>query len=381
VVEGRRPIAVEEIVPQDDGLHTYISLKFPLTDASGHSYAVCGISTDITDRKCSEDALRLSEERTRAALRAALDAIVVMDHEGTIVEFNPAAERMFKHPRESVLGLPLADVIVPPALRGQHRRGLARYLATGEGIVLDKRLEMTGLRADGSEIPVEVSITRLPGTSMPMFTGFLRDLTEQKRADREQRNLEEQLRHAQKMDAIGRLAGGVAHDFNNLLTVIRGYGDMLLDDPGLPAELREAAEEICKAGAHATDMTRQLLAVSRRQLGQPRNVSVGQTVRGLEKMLQRPLGEEIDLHLLLANVELLVRTDPGHLEQIILNLVINARDAMPTGGRLTIETSEMLVTEAYAAAHLGLTQGRLRHRPAISRSDLRLQRGGPGGDV
>jgi PAS domain S-box-containing protein len=350
VLASGTALETEEVVPHDDGPHTYLSIKYPMRDGTGKVYGVCGISTDITERKRAEEALRRSEEGTRAIIDAALDAIIAMDHEGRIVEFNPAAERIFGHRSADVMGRALAEVIIPPALREQHRRGLAYYCATGEAPVLGKRIEVQGARADGTEFPLEVSITRMPGTGPPKFTGFLRDIAER-------RQLEEQLRQSQRMEAIGRLAGGVAHDFNNLLTVINGYCDMLLEDV-LPDSLMSAnLNEVKNAGEQAANLTRQLLAFSRKQLLQPKILNVNAIIENNARILRRLIREDTEILTLLEPELGLVQADAGQLEQVLMNLAVNAQDAMPQGGRLTIETKNIVLDETYVSQHTSARAG------------------------
>ena len=200
----------------------------PIADASGQVVKWCGMSTDIEDRrraeeafhsrtgiddrKRAEEAIRESEARKTAILDSALDCIVTIDHLACITEFNPAAERCFGYRRNEVLGKQLADVIIPPALRDQHRRGFARYLATGEARVLGKRLELTAVRADGSEFPVELTITRIPLDGPPSFTGYLRDITERKRYEEELRRSEEFLAEAQRLSLTGSFSWSVGTD-------------------------------------------------------------------------------------------------------------------------------------------------------------------------
>jgi PAS domain S-box-containing protein len=206
----------EEVVPQDDGVHTYVSVKYPLRTASGAFYATCGISTDITERIRAEHALKDSEARIRAIVDIALDGIIVMKSDGTIAEFNPAAERIFGYRRSDVLGRSLAEMIIPRRMRDDHRHGLARYLGTGEGPVLGARIESTGLRADGVEFPLELSIARLPGSGPPQFAGFIRDITARKAAEQ---RLQSQIARLNLLDGITR-AIGERHDLRSVFQVV-----------------------------------------------------------------------------------------------------------------------------------------------------------------
>jgi PAS domain S-box-containing protein len=194
VLAGGTVQELEEHAFHDDGLHTYISIKCPLFDAGGRPYAVCGISTDITERKRTEDAVRESEARKTVVMESALDCIITADHEGRILEFNPAAQRTFGYSQADVIGKELAETIIPPAFRERHRRGMAHYHATGEGPVLGKRIEVTAMRADGSEFPAELAINAIRFNDRSMFTAYLRDITERKRAEAALRASEERLR-------------------------------------------------------------------------------------------------------------------------------------------------------------------------------------------
>jgi PAS domain S-box-containing protein len=179
------------------------SLAVPLRDTNGNIIRWYNLLIDIDERKRAEQELRRSETRKAAILDSALDCIVTIDHEGCITEFNPAAERTFGYRRDEVLGRRLADVIIPPAIRERHRQGLTRYLATGEARVLGRRMEMTALRADGSEFPTELAITRIPLDGPPSFTGYLRDITERKRAEEKLRRSEAFLAEGQLLSRVG----------------------------------------------------------------------------------------------------------------------------------------------------------------------------------
>jgi signal transduction histidine kinase len=181
--------------------------------------------------------------------------------------------------------------------------------------------------------------------------GTQRDITERKQ-------LELQLRQAQKMEAVGRLAGGVAHDFNNLLSVILTYASVLEEDDGLSDEVRDGLQQIRAAAERGAGLTRPLLAFSRQQVAAVRRVDLGEIVRGMQAMLGRLVGEDVEIHARLADRLRPVQADPGAIEQVLLNLVVNARDAMPAGGRLTIETADVDLDESYVSSHFGATPGR-----------------------
>ena len=410
------------------------------------------------ERACEAEAER------EAVLGSSLDCIIVMDQEGIVREWNPAAERTFGWTREEAVGRILGELIVPEELRQRHQEGLARAASTGESRIMGQRLRLPALRKDGSTFTSELTITKLERGGRTFFTGTLRDLTEivlaeeQKAAaemryrslieniplvtymnsadaptrslymspqvesllgytadawaerlelghdgihpdDRErvvalaldarergistrcefrfiacdgrsvwvldqtspvrdekgtivchqgfllditeQKQLEEQLRQSQKMEAIGQLAGGIAHDFNNMLTAITGYAELLAYsfDEGDPRA--DDVEQVRKAAAHAAVLTRQLLAFSRKQVLLPQRLDVNEVVRGLESMLARTLGGEVELRTSLAKTLASVESDPDQLAQVVLNIALNGRDAMPAGGCLTITTSDV----------------------------------------
>lgn len=457
--------------------------------------------------KAAEEALRESEARNRMIVENALDAVVVMDCGGRITEWNAQAETIFGWSRREAVGLVLAETIIPPAYREAHERGLRRFLDTGQGPLLNRRVEITACHRDGREFPVELAITPARQGDIHTFSAFVRDITQRKESEKRQAAqlavtmalseartldeaapkllkavcetvgwelgviwrvdraaallrcdcvwhvslqgievfaalsrdttfpkgfglpgrvwatgqpawiadvltdanfprsagaaqvglhgaigfpiilggellgvleffsrqirppdddlqrmmaeigikvgqfierglLEEQLRQSQKMDAIGRLAGGIAHDFNNLLTVINGYSQLLATELDETDERRGKVEEIKKAGDRAAALTRQLLAFSRKQVLAARVLDLNGLVAGMNGLLRRVIGEDIELVTVSGSSLASIKADPGQIEQVIVNLAVNARDAMPKGGRLTIETANVDVDAA-----------------------------------
>jgi PAS domain S-box-containing protein len=318
-----------------------------------------------------------SEARNRAVLEAALDAIVTVDETGTVVEFNPAAERTFGHARADAIGKKLPELLIPEPLREGHQRSFQRHLQSGESRILGKRVEIEALRADGTVFPIELTVVRIRSHGPPTFTAYIRDLTERhlaqeaearaaaavnkestqrQRAEQALKQTEEQLRQSQKMDAIGRLAGGVAHDFNNLLSVILSYGAMLVQELPPGNQMRADVEEMIRASERAAKLTRQLLAFGRQQVLAPRVVDLNETIGTLSQMLRRLINEDVELSFQLG-ARGKAYVDPGQLEQVVMNLVINARDAMPHGGKLTLETVDMELDASYAGGHLDVAPG------------------------
>jgi PAS domain S-box-containing protein len=299
-----------------------------------------------------------SEARQGAILEAAHDAIITMDSQLNIREFNPAAEQMFGYARLDILGRNV-ELLLPPSERAQQLRALNELMTAGSGSLAGRQLELTGLRSDGSEFPTELTVARIGADNRAELTGFIRDITER-------RALEEQLRQSQKLEAIGRLAGGVAHDFNNILMSVMGSADLLLMQLAPGDAARDEAAEIKQSVDRGAGLTRQLLAFSRRQAVRSRMFALGDIVRGMDTMLRRLIGPEIDFEIICAPEPLMVVADSGQTEQVVLNLVVNARDAMPQGGRVTVRVEEVEVDEAAAVA---LVEGKAGRYARLSVSD------------
>ncbi len=302
---------------------------------------------DLTDAKRAEQALRRSEASYRGLVEHAAYGIYRATADGKFLMVNPALFTMLGYPSaEDVLQLDISrDAYVDPAARV---RILERCEQFGSAIE-----EVAWRRRDGSTITVRLNgrPVRGPDGALECFEFIVDDVTEQ-------RALEERLRQTQKMEAVGRLAGGIAHDFNNLLTAILGSVDFLRRALGPEHPEHAETEEIQKAAVRAADLTRQLLAFSRQQVLAPKVLELDALVTNLEKMLCRLIGEDVELRFAPKAARAAVRADPGQLEQVIVNLVVNARDAMPRGGKLTIETATVDLDAAYAWEHGTVEAGR-----------------------
>jgi len=295
--------------------------------------------------------LNLSESRFRVLVEHAPDAIVVYDAtQNRFVDANANADRLFGCSREELLasGPPRFYASaqpdgLPPA--ESMEKMIERALA-GETLLFERAVH----NAEGKDLLCEVRLARLPFTDRNLMRGSFIDITERKK-------LEERLRQSQKMESVGRLAGGIAHDFNNLLTVITGYSELMLSQLEERSPLVKEVEEIKRAGERASSLTQQLLAFSRRQVLQPRVIDLNEVVSRVEKMLRRLIGEDVELRTVPGAGLWSVKADPGQIEQVLVNLVVNARDAMPGGGVLTIETGNVFLDEEYSLGHLPAQSG------------------------
>ncbi|MDD5543213.1 MAG: PAS domain S-box protein [Acidobacteriia bacterium] len=292
------------------------------------------------ERKRAEEAIHLQTTRFQSLFENSPIPIAMMDHSDLIIQVNKAFERTFGYMRAEVLGRPINDVVAPPEKKDEAADLSAQTLG-GHAI----QLETVRRCKDGTLVPVQIfGVPMFSDTGTIGLFALYMDLTESK-------FLSEQLRQAQKMEAVGRLAGGIAHDFNNLLTAILGYGQLTLGSLDGHDPLRKNVQEIIKAGERAAGLTNQLLAFSRKQVLQPVPLNLNAVVSDMDKMLRRLIGEDVELILKLNAKIGSVRADVGQMGQIIMNLAINSRDAMPHGGKLIIETSNTTFDEVYTRLH------------------------------
>jgi PAS domain S-box-containing protein len=261
-------------------------------------------------------------------LNAAVDGIVLIDPAGVIQSVNPSIEKMFGYPSTEMVGRNV-KMLMPAPWQKEHNGYLAHYMATGEARIIGIGRQVEGRRRDGSTFPLDLAVSEVRHGGEVFFLGTIRDITERLQ-------MEAEIRQAQKMEAIGRLAGGVAHDFNTLLGTIRGYSEMLLGALPHDETLRRPVEQIHRAALRGAQLTRQLLVFSRRQEIQAQLVDLEKLLVDVEIMLDRLIGEDVDLTRQVEPQLRQVWGDPGELHQVVLNLIVNACDAMPSGGALNL---------------------------------------------
>jgi PAS domain S-box-containing protein len=301
---------------------------------------------DLTERRKAEESLHMRDR----AIQAVSQGIVITDPrrpDNPIIYTSPGFERLTGYPTEEVLGRNCRF------LQGKDTDpGAVMHLRDSVREGRDCTVELLNYRKDGSTFWNSLTISPVFDAhgQITNFVGVQTDVTERRR-------LEEQFRQAQKMEAIGQLAGGVAHDFNNLLTVINGYSDMLLEQLAVEDPLHNIVAEIHKAGDRAATLTRQLLTVSRQQVLEPKIINLNAILADTERMLQRLIGEHVVLETRLGSALEAIKADPGQIEQILINLAVNARDAMPHGGQLTISTSSVMLDKDYCRQHHDLQAG------------------------
>jgi two-component system cell cycle sensor histidine kinase/response regulator CckA len=328
----------ETVRVKKDGTEIQIALTIsPIRDSLERIVGASTIGRDISARKRREHDL----SRLVAVVESSHDAIISLTSKAEVLTWNRGAERIFGYSSKEAVGQSI--LLLSPPVQPEEGSTLLERI---QRLDIVENFETTRMRKDGTQIHVAFTLSPTKDSEGHVVgvSGVARDVTENKR-------LEQMLRQSQKMEAVGQLAGGVAHDFNNLLGVILGYTGLLLDRLSTDDPQRRSIEEIQKAGDRAALLTRQLLAFSRKQVLQLKVLDLDAVVAGAEKLLQRLIGEHIQL-LVVPNPGLgRIKADAGQLEQIIMNLAVNARDAMPTGGKLTIQTSNVEIDEEFAGLH------------------------------
>ncbi len=310
--------------------------------------AVIQANSDISALKKAEEVVRAREAHLSSILETVPDAMVVIDQKGVVMSFSKAAEKLFGLTSEEICGRNVSN-LMPNPYRDAHDGYIDHYLDTGEKRIIGYGRVVTGQRSDGTHFPMELHVGEATANGERIFTGFVRDLTSRMK-------IEEDLRQAQKMEAVGQLTGGLAHDFNNLLTVISGNLEMI-EDKLQPGPLRDMLREAQDAAADGAKLTGQLLAFGRRQPLSPKQADLGRLVTGFSDLLRRTLGEDVRLSTVLSGSQFEALVDGSQLQNAILNVALNARDAMPRGGSLTIEVSRVRLDADYAKMYPEVRSG------------------------
>src|SRR5262245_21257636 len=325
-----------------------MTLSMSEAKADGQTVFV-GIIRDLSEREQAARVLTDALASIKALVDTAVDGVIMIDASGCVVTFNPACEKLFGYQAGEVIGHNV-KMLMPSPYRDEHDRYLDNYHRTGEKKIIGIGREVTGQRKDGSTFPIELSVGEARQEGESIFVGIIHDLTGRK-------HTEAQLVQAQKMETVGQLSGGIAHDFNNLLTVVVGNAEVLSDMLRARPEMQALADAIIQAGERGAELTQRLLAFSRRQTLQPAEMDCNTLVRGMEKLLRRMLSETIAVKTTLEGDLWTAYADAGQLENAVLNLAINARDAMHDGGTLTITTGNVPLDRRYRDLHPEVNPG------------------------
>src|SRR6266536_1597445 len=355
VAQGERVEQYQTRRIRKDGTTVEVSLTLsPIADRAGAIVGVATVARDVTERQ-------RADARFRGLLEAAPDAMVCVDADGRIALVNAQTERLFGYERDELVGRPV-EILVPNELRDAHHGHRARYVADPRPRPMSAEMQLAARRRDGSTFPAEISLSAIDTDEGILITAAVRDVTERLeiqaererlRAQAERGRLEHELQQSRRLESLGQLAGGVAHDFNNLLGVISNYasfaGEEIAKEPQARWQpVRDDIEQVQKAADRAAGLTRQLLAFARQEVIQPRVLNLNDMVTSVEQLLLRTLGEHVELIIDLSDDLGPVLADAGQIEQVLVNLAVNARDAMRGGGKLTIQTANACIDEAAA---------------------------------
>ncbi len=302
------------------------------------------LEREFLEHKIADEALEETELRFESVTDTANEAIVVADNQDKIVSWNRGAQKIFGYKEEEIVGKKLT-IIIPERYREAHVKGLERVLDTGRSKVLGKTLEFSGLRKDGSEFPLELSLATWKTGKGTFFSGIMRDITVRKRIEEEKENIQAQLLHSQKLEAIGRLIVGVAHDFSNIILSIKGYSSRTMKELEEAGPLHKNMEKILLLVERGSNLTQQLLLFGKKEPPEFTEIDMNSTVDGLLSMIDTLIRSDIIVTAVLDPLLWRVRADKGNIEQLLMNLVVNANDAMPEGGELLIKTANVVFDE------------------------------------
>ena len=317
----------------------------------GWDQYLVGTILEVTELKRAQIALQEREARLRSILETAPEAIITINEKGAVESFSASAETLFGYSAHEIIGRNIS-VLMPSPYAEQHDGYLTRYRETGERRIIGIGRVVDGLRKDGTIFPIELAVGEVATGSERIFTGFIRDLTNRQR-------MEQELRQAQKMEAVGQLTGGVAHDFNNLLTVVIGNLEMVNERLGYSDErMTRWLNEAFDAAESGAQLTQRLLAFGRRQPLEPRVTDLAELVTQASQLMRRTLGASIEMRTIVESDRCRALVDPSQLQNALLNIAINARDAMPNGGQLMIELADVTVDSHYMSLQAPLPIGR-----------------------
>ncbi|MES3008461.1 MAG: PAS domain S-box protein [Pseudomonadota bacterium] len=345
-------VEVECLRVRHDGAQFWAVITLSdVKDFFGNHAGFAEVTRDITEQRRAEEAVRAERDLSTAVLNSLPGVYYMYDEEGRFLRWNRRLEIVTEYSAAEIARLHPLDLF-----EGPDKELLAERIATvfQDGFA---EVEANFITKSGKHIPYYFNGSRQEVDGKICLLGMGIDISDYKRAEQALRESDLRLQQAQKLEAIGQLAGGVAHDFNNLLTVINGYTDVLLEDVPPDSRLQEGLYQIHKAGERAQTLTRQLLAFGRRQVMEPKILNLNFVIRDVEKIMRQLIGEDVILSLNLAPEISAVRADPSQVEQILINLVVNARDAMPAGGQLIVETQNAVLDESYCGAFSDLEPG------------------------